>query len=176
MNKGLSILLLFALIVSIFSFPSVSFGCSCMKPPPAEDAYEESDAVFTGIVSSIDVHSTTQTVSFDVTKSFKGANENIKIETATNSAACGVFFELGKEYLVYAYGDGEYETNLCTRTTDVAAASDDLLVLNELSPNAEQYEQSSNRQGSIIPIIVIILILAFFAYGFYWYKKRAMSE
>ena len=52
------------------------------------------------------------------------------VRTAPDSAACGYFFEIGHEYLVYASGESEsLGTSICQRTMPIEWANDDLIAL-----------------------------------------------
>jgi len=53
--------------------------------------------------------------------------ERVTVFTASQSAACGFEFQSGKKYLVYAYdSDGELTATLCSRTTLLKRAEEDL--------------------------------------------------
>ena len=58
--------------------------------------------------------------------------ESVLIETAASDASCGVGFEIGKQYLVYAWGVEEpYGASVCSRTAPLSAAKNDLALLRE---------------------------------------------
>ncbi len=117
-------------------------GCSCIAPPPPDIAAQEVDLVFAGTVIAKSVSNEAEPfshfeVAFEVDEAFKGANgaEQLVVNTGRDSAICGVFFEVGSSYLVYAReANGEFSTNLCDRTTSMANASDDLVALRVLFP------------------------------------------
>jgi hypothetical protein len=72
-------------------------------------------------------------VTFALTKTWKGANQaNLEVITPASSASCGFEFVQGQEYLVYAQeAEGQLQTNLCSRTTQLAQAGADLTALGE---------------------------------------------
>jgi hypothetical protein len=77
-------------------------------------------------------------VAFDVSEQFKGPHAVARILVATeqHTAACGYPFEIGGEYLVYAYADddGVLWTSICSRTTTLEMATDDLAILRTQLP------------------------------------------
>ena len=124
--------ILFISLLIGFAFP-----CSCLEPPPPEEAYEEADAVFSGQVTNIVVDESGyyHEVTFQIIDVWKGEDsEEITVLTETYSDACGYNFQINNEYLVYAYtyASGNY-TNICTRTNLLEYASEDLDYLNQLS-------------------------------------------
>ena len=121
---------------------SLAFPCSCMEPPPPEEAYEDADVVFSGEVINIteDESGYYHEVTFQIIDVWKGEDsEEITVLTETYSDACGYNFQINNEYLVYAYNYtwGIY-TNICTRTNLLEYASEDLDYLNGLN-NAVSY-------------------------------------
>ncbi len=107
--------ILFISLLIGFAFP-----CSCMEPPPPEEAYEEADAVFSGQVTNIVVDESGyyHEVTFQIIDVWQGEDSGLITElTETYSDACGYNFQINNEYLVYAYNYtwGIY-TNICART------------------------------------------------------------
>jgi hypothetical protein len=65
-----------------------------------------------------------------VDRIWKGAHcGTVTVQTASDSAACGYSFEVGRTYLVYAFKEGGLSTNICTRTRVIEEASEDLAAL-----------------------------------------------
>lgn len=119
-------------------------ACSCMAPPPPQEALEQSDEVFTGEVVEIsEISGQSLSVRFSVSEVWKGVEQReIEVATPNNSAACGFSFEEGGEYLVYTNenmgGRGtDTSTGLCSRTADLANAGDDLDALGKGTPGSE---------------------------------------
>lgn len=120
------------LITALGLIPSkMVLACSCL-PLTVENAYEGSDLIFAGRVleSSVVVDGGSSKgdvevfwheidILFAVRTTYKGDSRpfSVVLRTPVDSAACGYNFEVGKNYLVYAYAeDGLFRTNLCTRT------------------------------------------------------------
>jgi hypothetical protein len=123
--------ILFISLLIGFAYP-----CSCLEPPPPEEAYEDADAVFSGQVTNIVVDESGyyHEVTFQIIDVWKGEDsEEITVLTETYSDACGYNFQINNEYLVYAYtyAGGNY-TNICTRTNLLEYANEDLDYLNQL--------------------------------------------
>ena len=58
-------------------------------------------------------------ISFDVSRSYRGARQkNVRIRTGVGAGDCGFQFEVGKQYLVYAFADesGQLSTGICSGT------------------------------------------------------------
>jgi hypothetical protein len=65
----------------------------------------------------------------EVTTPIKAADESpLVIETLASQEQCGIPFQTGKEYFVYAYRSpqGDLKTDMCTRTATVAQAAEDI--------------------------------------------------
>jgi hypothetical protein len=123
------------------------FACSCVRRPPVCEAAWQADAVFLGTVTSIApltvfgfplaLHWPDEfRVKFAVKEQFGGpAQKTIEVGTAFGCCACGIEFQRGKEYLVYALRDhvtGSLHTSICTRTANASDAADDLAYLRSL--------------------------------------------
>jgi hypothetical protein len=121
--------------------PSCAYACSCRPPGPPAEALANATAVFSGKVTAlsapVDGGGTDPVqVTFAVTNGWKGADQStIVIVTPSSSASCGVGLVEGQEYLVYATeSEGSLQTNLCSRTTQLAMAGEDLAVLGAGTP------------------------------------------
>ena len=125
--------------------PSRAWACSCVPPDPPPIAFANMEAVFVGNVTQISdpswpgglVSSADPVrVVLQVNDSWKGVTTaTVLVETAVSGASCGYTFDVGKQYVVYAYdhdNNGVWATNMCTRTNDVANAAADLTYLNTL--------------------------------------------
>jgi len=168
------LLILTALLFSVI--PPPSYACSCARLPPALDFLEESSAVFSGRVLNVegiplqndpDGIDIPVEVTFQVSKVWKGPSDGtLVVETSLEGASCGLgrTFRINEEYLVYAFGEeGELRTNLCTRTTEISNAQEDLAELNLLGMPSRDFRQfnlgaSYVILGAITVIAVIILI------------------
>ena len=75
--------------------------------------------------------------------------EHAEITTASSSAACGIPFAVGQNYLIYASGDGrDLGVDLCSRTRPIEQADEDLRVIGlgatPVDPHAPASEKSVN--------------------------------
>ncbi|KAI9015504.1 hypothetical protein DFJ74DRAFT_709436 [Hyaloraphidium curvatum] len=129
--------LILAVVATVWAAAPAA-ACSCLRPPPPRESLKQSSAVFLGKVTAL--HDTGPdgfrlTVDMDVSRIWKGVDSQVvKVMTTSNSAACGVNFEKGTRYLVYANAqDDGLWANLCSRTAREKDAADDL---KELGPGA----------------------------------------
>lgn len=140
MKKSLIAAVSFMAFILVLVNPSApsAHACSCMMPEPPQESLAKSEAVFSGKVTSVKSDTDMQQViAIDVTNIWKGVSSSkIAITTPRDSAACGVNFETGKEYLVYAYSDedGSLATNLCSRTHEITANDEDVKALGKGNP------------------------------------------
>lgn len=147
-QNRLTIVVLFsiAILFTFFLQPSPALACSCASPPDPLTAKDLSAAVFTGKV--LRVNERTDWIGllsfwdkpvrrgfdviFEVQSTWKGVDQQqVLIVTDGLGGACGIPFQPGQEYLVYAsYWElNELETNICTRTVLKTDAGEDLQVL-----------------------------------------------
>lgn len=145
------------LIVLTIMFAFSVSACSCIQPQSPTKALENADVVFSGTVEKVTTASFGSSIN-SVTYTFKRGNiwkgpESVMIEvkTASNSAACGVNLEEGKEYLVYAYyaedesGKQELTTTLCSRTALLVDAANDISELNGVKNSHEPNEKPAEN-------------------------------
>jgi MYXO-CTERM domain-containing protein len=151
-----SVVCLALLPAALLLAPSEAAACSCLRSAGAVEAARDSDAVFTAKLVTIadgpqgGPHAMkTKVFTFEVTRTFKGQlDAKININTADNSAACGrAYGDPGSEWLIYARIDdeGQARDNLCSRTTALADASDDIA---ELEANADTLDQPNEEPKS----------------------------
>jgi hypothetical protein len=105
-------------------------ACSCMEVD-VPTAFGQVDAVFEGRVLEIDRSGGSLRVTLAVVQHWKGiGTERVVVETAADSAACGVAFEVETSWLVYAEREGELlRASLCSRTARIEEAQADLAEL-----------------------------------------------
>ena len=112
-----------------------AYACSCLPPPPVATAVGESSAVFAGTIVRMTPPSqpTSQIVAtFAVERVWKGptTETQIEIHTPSSSASCGLSFEPGAKWLIYANEvEGRLSAILCSRSTLYSAAQQDLAEL-----------------------------------------------
>ena len=145
MNKIVFLLLILTTLIIAIS-PSPAHACSCVYPSPSsQESLEASDAVFLGKVTNSEVIPRGEEefrgdddvmVTFDVSKVWKGpASQTLVVVTALEGSLCGLgrTFMIGEEYLIYAFEEGsELWAGLCSRTTHISNAQEDLAELNQL--------------------------------------------
>ena len=163
MNRFLSFMC--GIIAVCVLAPVGAFACSCNTPYSASGNADAVDVVFVGKVTNVEhieadgwlygawksmtgaehlyEHETLR-VSMDVNTPIKGTDKSqLILETSASTELCGVLFQEGEEYLVYAF-NGVAEivtTDMCQRTAKVTnkrAASDiRALTSNEVKPICE---------------------------------------
>lgn len=109
-----------------FLYPQAAWACSCMRSTP-EEQMERADVVFTGRV----IDKKMKTVepppfgglnlvqwTFEVEADHKGSvSEKVTVESASSSAACGINFQMGERYQVFAnQSDTALRASLCSGT------------------------------------------------------------
>lgn len=131
-------LALFGALVVNLGMISLASACSCLSPPPPRTALEQSHAVFSGKVLSVEKDGDFGVaVTIEVASIWKGdLGKKVVVYTANNSAACGFEFKEGDSYLVYASTDEEAKdkrltTGLCTRTKGLDAGKAEMEELPE---------------------------------------------
>jgi hypothetical protein len=106
-------------------------------------------------------------ITFSISDVWKGqVSETFVLTTPRDSASCGYSFTLGADYLVYAYeGENGLETNLCSRTTRLAADLEDLTTLGESTVPAASEPAPSSISGpstylwlSVAGVVVLGLV------------------
>ena len=136
-------LVLIASLIGLWAMinPEPSYACSCAERSSPSEALERADAVFMGravSVSYVEKVRGEQTyidsviTKFNVTAVWKGPiSETTYID---HGGPCGTSFDVGEEYIVYAYNFGRRDglsTGLCSRTTRLSRAIEDLAELGE---------------------------------------------
>lgn len=133
-------------------FFAVCADGKCAAPGSPNEAYKDAAAVFVGQVISIKErlveikslgHATKvrhHTVTFSIEQAFKGVS-GATVEIETNEAFSESFynFKQGEQYLVYAYDiDAKFSVSICTRTTLLKNAEDEVECLRALSGEKTQ--------------------------------------
>jgi len=120
----------------------VARPCSCVPPLPPEEEYARVDAVLKGTV--FDISLTTPPDYLDVQVIVSGYWKGtvvplMHVYTPLDEASCGFEFEIGTEYLIYAFDSTEpccptVVTGICTRTRVLSSAQEDLDYLGDPLP------------------------------------------
>jgi|GEM_PF-1368678 len=133
-----SALVLLIAVAALVTFPSPAHACDCPEPPPPEEAIADADAVFAGEVVETRLvggeHDGDLFARIAVEDVWKGeVTETVEVRTAPHTATCGYHFSEGGRELVYAGVDDEggFTTSLCSRTTPLDSAEEDLAALGE---------------------------------------------
>ena len=160
-------------LAALLLLPGSASPCSCAPKQGVSDELKLADAVFSAEVTKLEVLPSwwaemgTQTnselleadpgetpirvlkVTFTVMKAWKGVSEPVVVvRTIADCCICGSTFAIGLGYLVYAFrlrGDGTLWTNICSRTTNLDKAVEDL---KELGPAAIDHEKRRADKGS----------------------------
>ncbi len=153
---------------------SSAFACLCDGVPTVAEELKGATAIFSGKYVSAEykkgivnelrkmqeemdgkkIEYEVLVLRFQVEKWWKGdlSNEVILVTDQTRASdgttsvgGCGLGFEKGKRYLIYAYGnEKELGTNACTRTKSLKKAKNDLKQLGKgKQPRADTYSVSS---------------------------------
>ena len=167
-NLG-SIIMRLVLIVPLIGLwlmvhPEQSYACSCAPPGSPSEALEGADAVFMGRAVSVKeveevygdrTYVDSLVTEFKVATVWKGPfNQTIYINSGAYGASCGLAFTEGAEYIVYAYHSGRrggLGTGLCTRTTGLSGAMEDLAGLGQGTAPV-QVPSASTPQATHTPI------------------------
>ena len=128
-------------------FADESNACSCAGTQMPCESYWKSSAVFVGTATfskstnpkkgEHDFYS--RIFHFTIDKSFRGVEgTEVEIRTGEGGGDCGYGFEIGRQYLVYAYKDDNNRlvTSICSRTRLASQAEPDFTYFRDLS-NAE---------------------------------------
>lgn len=130
-----SLLLALAVILPLTALGArPAYACSCAMAGSVEEAFRSSDAVFSGEVLEIGSPTPEQDgvatrvrpylapVTFDVQDAWKGVSgESAVVYGQGPGASCGLDFERGETYLVFAYGaetgkESPLQTSFCSAT------------------------------------------------------------
>lgn len=162
-----------------------AFPCSCATGPSiafqeqVTAARDGAAAVFSGRVLSVEpvrqpgsspnAPFAGYAVSFEVERAWKPRKlpERVEVGTAASGAACGLRFEIGREYLIYARGSVTMDsaetrlgTDQCTRTGLLDAATADFPWL-ELAPSTMTLAgRVSDGEGGFIAGVQLTLASA----------------
>jgi len=168
------------LLILCASLATISTGaawaCRCIAPPPPPlDALAEADHVFHGTVVAIAVEDEgfEHFVEFEVHEVWKGsARPGLIVRTASSSAACGVNFVVGEDYVVYAFDSKQGDhlnTNSCTRTRPFTAEEGEALgegvVVGGPACEATFRRGDSNADGTVDITDGVVLLSALFQGG-----------
>lgn len=99
---------------------NISPWCSCIPPGEInEEQYNEYAVILKGKIIKINEGRWERTISIKVDTYYKGSQtkDTIKIISPASSGECGIFPQIGENWLIFAFNqEGKYTTHLCTRT------------------------------------------------------------
>jgi len=157
MNK----LVFLCLILCNLKF-SLSCSCLAINYDTAEDLVKNYGEIFVGTAKNIIEKESTREIQFSVEKVYFSdkdleKNDNIIVSTCSNSACCGLSFELNVQYVVFVNNSSSEirEVSLCTPTQKLENAEKHVILL-------EDYMQRNNSiilRATLILMITIISIL-----------------
>lgn len=138
----------------LLSFGSIErvLGCSCRAGEVCSN-YNFASAVFVGKIVEVKGNAlkpnennyVSGEVTFEVEEGFVGAKKGDRLKTvsATTTAGCGYVFSTGKTYMIFGFplldsqkaklGQNGFWTTICSRTTEIKNASEQLKFLRNLS-------------------------------------------
>ena len=127
-------------VVAVAALAPVALACTCdSRIGTPIEARDRADAVFQGILindSPVPNQPGIRQVEFLVQRSWKGVTTTKAVVfTADNTAQCGLDpgFHKDEPFLIYASGESELNTGLCTRTRPLSQAAEDLVALGPAS-------------------------------------------
>ena len=106
-----------------------------------KEEFDTASTIFSGKVLSIKNNRTKSNpagdgrnlITFEVENTWKNKPaKRVTLSTGRGGADCGYKFEVGKKYLVYAYGEKDLGTSRCSRTRMFSKALEDIEVLDRL--------------------------------------------
>ncbi len=167
----------------MIAFPTSASACSCAEVPDVQSELNRSQSVFNGKVLDIKekrgqkgyMH---KSVLFEVTEVWKGPQQTqIMISTGFGGGDCGIDFQKGQEYLVYAYETDFYgpvalETTICDRTNTLQSAQDDLTILGKGQPPNEEVDLLSEEKGSQLFIWVVGVLIVGMAFALFLIRNN----
>jgi len=149
MNIRHFVLLLIFVSVSV----TQAIACSCRPPlPMTEMEFFNADLIFIGKITSVNANEETykRTATFEVLNALKAAGtpKEITVVTSYDSAACGLPFNEGDMWYIWASSNGEtFSSNICTRslrlnedgTTAVPRYHEDMLAINNFKKKSGKH-------------------------------------
>ncbi|MBS1829199.1 MAG: hypothetical protein JST93_28110 [Acidobacteria bacterium] len=115
-------------LVALAMLPGFAHACSCLGERVACRAALSSEVIFSGRVVAMVAGPDETRYTFAVQQAIKGiADTQVDVRAGNDGAACGVRFEKGREYLIFA---GRYEgtlhTNLCSGNKAITEAGEEM--------------------------------------------------
>lgn len=137
-----------------------AYACSCGDPGSPAENMARADVVFSGRAVSPTGAPLLGLVEFEVYRVWKGEPYSTIVVLSSFSALCYFTFVGGEEYLVYAYteerarGEGGtvLESTICSRTTNLEYAQDDIEALGPgRAPDPGMVAPDPRREAPLAP-------------------------
>lgn len=146
-------------LLLLLGTPPCVYGCSCVAAAPPRIAFEQASAVFIGTVIAAPSQAAPDAIvssgdpvqyTFRVSRIWKGPEyTTLVVTTARGSSSCGLGFQEGQAYLVYADGPPEQlMSSLCSRTSRVTSET-----ANETALFGEGIAPSVDLPTSMMPVM-----------------------
>ena len=195
MQSYIRLILCLMILLTLFARPTPVFACSCAMPGPPSVEFSQTDAVFQGqVLSIVDKQNVVTSllnrirhwiglpyyynsraygygVTINVSNSWKGITETVaQVTTGYGTGDCGYPFNVGTDYVFYAYGPpNDLSVSICSRTTEFSQATSDLSYLNTLPKLA----LTTASPTPWLPVGTIVLILVpVTAIAIVWFLRR----
>ncbi|WP_010275073.1 hypothetical protein [Paenibacillus senegalensis] len=175
--------LLLVVGLGISAQPAQACSCAINLDPLSEAS--RSSAVFSGKVLEIreEKHAAGERIKkvlIEVDQIWKGIDQNqMWIYTAYSEPACGVDFDKGQSYLIYAMADegGRLNVSLCSRTASIQLAGEDLQALGTGAEPEREVDLLTESADSTMNLALIIiagglLVIAAVGVGYLLLVKR----
>ena len=167
------------LIIGTLYQPSNTSACDCHIPDTATEAMESVSDVFKGRVLKLSEKTINgekyDVVSITVSESWKGTKDS-EVLVYTDWSSCMFEFEVGKEYLLYAYKfNGKLKVINCGRSSEVTNAQEDLL---ELGPgraptnNVQVQLENDDENKNLGMILGGVLVIGMFSGLIFLRRKK----
>lgn len=154
MKKILVLLLLAAALVPA---AGTSWACQCV-PSKMQTLVDRAEVVFTGTATDVSGDRRNSSVGFEVADGFKGdVPGEVIVSSPASSAACGVIFEPGQTYTVFATRNGStIETNSCSGT-EAGAMDLSRFGLTGTEPASGANDQATPQSERHVPVLAIVV-------------------
>ena len=183
-RTGLAALSLLAVGAALLGLAGPALACDCPEPPPPQEELERVDAVFAGEVTELhqvgdEPPGPWLDARVEVAEVWKGEIAEVEqVRTHAHGATCGYGFESGRVELIYAVVDdnGRLTTDLCSRTTPLDGAEEDLAALGDGSEPrpGSGIEEGAGAVASALPVALTatIVVVALALLGGWRLRRR----